>query len=102
MSNMKSLWKVSKQIRKEILARNWEFNGNFESYTPPHLLSTFLKWVLIGPHNTDTDGTQQLENIIEVTTEVVSQNVKSNRQTQYHIQKPESLMYTFNESFHFL
>ena len=36
---------------------------------------------------------QNIESIIEVTTEVVSQNIKSNLQTQYHQQKPESFLY---------
>ena len=80
-SDMKSLWKISKQIRKEILAERWEFEGNFESYKPPHLLFASLKWVLIGPHNSDDCRTNQIESIIEVTTEVVSQKMKSNQQT---------------------
>ena len=88
-SDMKSLWKISKQIRKEILAERWEFDGDFESYKPPHLLFTFLRWALIGPHNSDDGRTKQIESVIEVTTEVVSQNMKSNRQTQYHQQNPE-------------
>ena len=78
-SDMKSLWKISRQIRKEILAEHCEFDCNFESYKPSHLLSTFLKWVLIGPHNSDAGRTKQIETIIGVTTEVVSQNLKSNR-----------------------
>ena len=90
---MKSLWKISKQIRKEILAERWEFHGDFESYKPPHLLFTFLKWVLIGPHNSDDGRTKQIESIIEVTTEVVSQNMKSNRQTQYYQQNLKSFLY---------
>ena len=49
----KSLWKLSKQIREEILAQNWEFCGSLKLYKLPQLLSTFLKWVLIGPHSYD-------------------------------------------------
>ena len=92
-SDMKSLWKISKQIRKEILAERWEFHGDFESYKPPHLLFTFLKWVLIGRHNSDDGRTKQIESIIEVTTEVVSQNMKSDRQTQYYQQNLQSFLY---------
>ena len=58
-SDMKSLWEISKQIRKEVLAERWEFDG-FESYKPPHLLFTFLKWVLISPHNSDDGRTKQI------------------------------------------
>ena len=46
-----------------------------------------------GPHNSNDGRTKQIESIIEVTTEVVSQNMKSNRQTQYHQQNPESFVY---------
>ena len=70
-SDMKSLWKISRQIRKEILAEPCEFDCNFESYKPSHLLSTFLKWVLTGPHNSNAGKTKQIETIIGVTTEVV-------------------------------
>ena len=45
-----------------------------------------------GPHNSNDGRTKQIESIIEVTTEVVSQNMKSNRQTQYQ-QNPESFPY---------
>ena len=46
-----------------------------------------------GSHNSNDGRTKQIESIIEVTTEVVSQNMKSNRQTQYHQQNPESFLY---------
>ena len=48
-TDMKSLWKISKQTLKEILAERWELDSDFESCKPPHLLFTFLKWVLISP-----------------------------------------------------
>ena len=58
-SDMKYLWKISKQIRKEILVERWELDGDFESYKPPHLLFTFRKWVLIGPHNSGDGRTKK-------------------------------------------
>ena len=58
-SDMKYLWKISKQIRKEILVERWEFDGDFESYKPPHLLFTFRKWVLIGSHNSGDGRTKK-------------------------------------------
>ena len=57
------------------------------------MLFTFLKWVLIDPHNSDDGRTKQIESITEVTTKVVSQNMRSNRQTQYHQQNTESFLY---------
>ena len=82
--DMKYLWKLSKQIRKEILSRNWEFTGTFDKYKPSKILCTFLKWVLIGPHNLHRDRATQVEMVAEVAAEIISQNVKSDRQIQYH------------------
>ena len=52
-NDMKSLWKLSKQIRKEILSKKWEFAGTFDKYKPSKRLCMFLKWVLIGRHISD-------------------------------------------------
>ena len=41
----------------------------------------------------DAGRTKQVETIIGVTTEVVLQNLKSNRQTQYHHHNTESSLY---------
>ena len=51
---MKSLLKLAKKLRKEILAYKWEFKGDFETYKPSTILSTSLKWVLLGPHRADS------------------------------------------------
>ena len=59
-NDMKSLLKLSKQIRKEILSENWEFAGTFDKYKSSKILCTFVKWVLIGPHNSDRDKTTQV------------------------------------------
>ena len=79
-NEIKSLWELSKQIRKEIIGKSWEFAGTFDKYKPSKILCTFLKWVLIGPHNLDRDRTTQVEMVVEVAAQVVSQNMKSNRQ----------------------
>ena len=42
----------------------------------------------------DAGRTKQVKTIIGVTTEVVVQNLKSNRQTQYHHHNPESSLYS--------
>ena len=55
-NDMKSLWKFSKQIRKEILSKNWESAETFDKYELLKILCMFLKWVLIGPHNSDRDN----------------------------------------------
>ena len=58
------------------------------------ILCTFLKWVLIGPHNSDRDRTKQVEIVVEVAAQIVSQNVKSDTQMQYHKRNPDSLFYS--------
>ena len=77
-NGMKLLGKLKKQTREEILIQNREFNGHFKSYKPPTILSTFLKLHLIGPDTTDTERTRNLDVAIQVVTQVVAQNVKSN------------------------
>ena len=56
-NEIKSLWKLLKQIRKKIISKIWEFAGTFNKYKPSKIICTFLKWVLIGPHNLDRDRT---------------------------------------------
>ena len=50
--------------------------------------------MLIGPHNLDRDRTTQMETVVEVAVQIVSQNVKSFRQIQYHQRNPDSLICT--------
>ena len=79
------------KLAKRSWQKNWGFAGYIESYKPHHLLSTLLKWVLIGPHNSDKGRIKRLENTIDVAIQVTTQNAKSNIQTQSHQQRPESL-----------
>ena len=74
------MWKLLKQIRKEILSKNSEFAGTFDKYKPSKILRIFLKWVLIGPNNLDRDRTTQMETMVEAVAQIVSQSVKSDRQ----------------------
>ena len=47
--NMEKIWNVAKSIRKEILSREkWQYTGSFDGFCLPPLLSTLVKWVLIG------------------------------------------------------
>ena len=42
-SDIRSLWKLAKKIRLEVLEQKWEFQGKFTNYKMPALLSTFMK-----------------------------------------------------------
>ena len=57
------------------------------------LLSTFMKWVLLGPHtmNSEDGETYQVNNIIKTTSQFVSQNIKTATQTNYHLQKGQPM-----------
>ena len=49
VKDMKSLLKIAKSIRHEVLEQNWKFTGDFNSYKPPTTLLVLLKWILFGP-----------------------------------------------------
>ena len=50
MSDIRSLWKLAQKIRLKLLKQKWEFQGKFTNYKIPALLSTSMKWALLGPH----------------------------------------------------
>ena len=78
-SDIRSLWKLAKKIRLEVLEQKWEFQGKFTNYKMPALLSTFMKSVLLGPHtmNLEDGETYQVNNIMKATSQFVSQNIKT-------------------------
>ena len=92
-SDVRSLWKLAKKIRLGVLEQKWEFQGKFTNYEMPSLLSTFMKWVLLGPHtiNSEDGETYQVNNIIKATSQFVSQNIKTVRQTNNHLQKSQPM-----------
>ena len=73
------------------LNKNWEFTATFDNYKPSKILCTFMKRVLIGPHNSDRDTVSQVKTVVEVAAQIVSQNVKSDCKTQYHQRNLDSL-----------
>ena len=85
--DVKSMLKLAKEIRKEILNENWNFNGDFSSYKGSPKLYIFLKWILFGPLALDSKkDTHEIERVLKITSQFISQNVKTNRQTNYHLQ----------------
>ena len=55
----------------------------------PTLLTTFMKSVLLESHTDDSDFLEALlaDGILKSTTQFVSQNMKSSRQTKYQLEK---------------
>ena len=82
---LKMMWDVAKIIRKDILKDKWKFNGDLNNFTAPQLLSTFLKWVLIGAKNRNSEGTNtcKVESEMAVITQLIMQSVKTPRQASY-------------------
>ena len=87
-NDIKSMLKLAKKIHEDILSQDWKFIGDFSTYKTPALLSIFLKWVLFGPCVlAENNDTKKIENLLNVTAQFISQNVKTNRQTNYYLQQ---------------
>ena len=61
----------------------------------PILLQTFLKWVLIGPHerNKPNHCTPKIESLMTVITQLVVQSVKTPKQANYQLNNENSKTY---------
>ena len=73
-------------IRKEVLEKeNWVFNVSFGNFTLPPLLSTLLRWILVGPTESIENEKRELgiEQLTSIVSQVVMQCMKSKRQVQY-------------------
>ena len=79
------VWKIAKCLRKEVLTHKWTFEGDIKDYTVPPLLLSFLKWVLIGPLTEIQNSARREKSDVLVgkVTQLVSENVKTNRQVNY-------------------
>lgn len=72
----------------------WEFHGEFTSYEMPAPLSTFMKWVLLGPHMMnlgEETETYEVNNIIKAFSQFASENINTARQTNYQLQKGQPM-----------
>ena len=87
-NDIKSMLKLPKKIREELLSQSWKFAGDFSAYKTPAHLSIFLKWFLFGPCvSPENDDTKEIESLLNITVQFILQNVKTNRQTNYHLQQ---------------
>ena len=91
------LSKLAKKIQNEFLNQSWQFEGNFSTYRMSPLLLTFMKWLLLGlptDFNINANRTLAVQNLIKTTTQFVSQNIETSRQSQYHIDTSRKTLYS--------
>ena len=82
-NDIKSMLKVAKKIRKEILSQDWKFTGDLSTYKTAALL---WKWALFRPCvSAENDDTKEVESLLNVTAQFISQNIKTNRQINYNL-----------------
>ena len=80
------MWEIAKCIIADLLVDKWQFEGNINNYIAPKLLTSFLKWVIAGPHTLDNDGGDRhkhMQEFVGKVTQLVSQNMKTDRQIDY-------------------
>ena len=71
-NDIKSMLKLARKVREEILSPSWKFTGDFSTYKTPVLLSIFLKWVLFGPCISAENGdTKEIESLLNVTAQFI-------------------------------
>ena len=99
-SDVKAMWKVANKIRKQLLQNKWKFEGNMTSFNAPPLLSTFLKWMLIGPHGEKTgqDRALKVEQFTSIVTQLVLQSVKTEKQAKYYNKSGKNQYYSKKET----
>ena len=80
------MWEIAKCIIADLLVHKWQFKGNINNYIAPKLLTIFLKWVIVGPHTLDNDRGDRhkhMKDIVGKVTQLVAENVKTDRQIDY-------------------
>ena len=60
----------------------WQYKGTFTDFEVPELLSTFVKWIIVGPHMSlgNSVRVEMIENAVSIVTELIMQSFKTNRQ----------------------
>ena len=82
------MWRIAKCLRNEVLTHKWTFGGDIKDYTVPSLLWRFLKWALIGTLKEIQNSARRenLDVLVRKVTQLVFQNVKTDRQVNYYKQ----------------
>ena len=84
-------------IRKEVNAdKSWKFEGTFDYYQEPVTLHSLLIWIIRGPKICLASQSRelQLETVVNNITQIICQNIKSDRQINHKSQ------FTQNIGFH--
>ena len=90
------MWSVAKNIRREIVETKWKFEGNLNNYNQPPLLTAILKWIIFGPSEINKDNQDNVPKIIKLSsiiTQLVVQNMRTSRQTNYQLNNENASTY---------
>ena len=73
---------MAEKIRQALLKLDWHFEDDMKDYSTPNILSTFLKWVLTGPHpiSDEKDRYRKADILVSKISQLVIQNVKTDKQ----------------------
>ena len=91
------IFETAMLIRKEVNAnKSWKFEGTFDDYQEPDMLHSLLNWIIKGPKKylASQNRELQLDAVVNNITQIICQNVKSDRQINYKSQS------THNVGFH--
>ena len=80
------IFKVAKQVRTEIQGlEKWSFTGSFSDFPDPLLLSTLIRWILVGPHELVTHAARKtdVDHAVSSVTQLLVQSFRSQRQLMY-------------------
>ena len=80
------LLKAAKLLRSELSSHSrWHYKGTFDDFKASELLSTFVKWLIVGPHMTleNIVRSENTENTISIITEMIMQSFKTNHPINY-------------------
>ena len=84
-NDIKSMLKLAKKISQ--LKRYYHRNENSLEISGLTRHRHF-KWILFGPCvSAENDETKEIESLLNVTAQFILQNIKTNRQTNYHLQQ---------------
>ena len=83
------IFETAMLIRKEVNANeSWKFEGTFDNYQEQDMLDRLLNWVISGPKRclASKNRELQLDTTLNNITQIICQNVKSERQINHKSQ----------------